>query len=399
MSNSRKQLALIAVLALLLRVAFSLGYWVDQPLTHDEQEYLQLANSLVAGKGLVYDDDRNDHFSRAPGYPAFLAAALSVRHSLTFVRVMQSGVGVAGVLAIAALAWHTGGARAGIIAALIAAVYPPFVWQPAYLLRELLYSVLALTMALTVWWIVASGDAGRQRRALLGAVLAGGVLGACMLVRPNVALFGGFAVIYLLARGAWKPAGIIAISAAMVLLPWSARASLRHERFMLVSSLGGVAFWIGNNSHATGVGDLTANPAIGRAERQIRAAHFGLTPEEMEPIYLREAVAFIQERPWEWFTLLFKKLFYFVVPVGASMYGRSALFRVSSWISYFGLLALGVAGAARLVRTRPQPVLVWLLGLSAIATCLVFYAQPRYRVPVFDPVLVVCASTLWRESR
>ena len=172
MSNSWKQLALIAVLALLLRVAFSLGYWVDQPLTHDEQEYLQLANSLVAGKGLVYDDDRNDHFSRAPGYPAFLAAALSVRHSLTFVRVMQSGVGVAGVLAIAALAWRTGGARAGIIAALIAAVYPPFVWQPAYLLRELLYSVLALTMALAVWWIVASGDAGRQRRALLGAVLA-----------------------------------------------------------------------------------------------------------------------------------------------------------------------------------------------------------------------------------
>jgi len=34
------------VVALLLRLAFGLGYWVDKPLTHDEQEYLMLAQNL-----------------------------------------------------------------------------------------------------------------------------------------------------------------------------------------------------------------------------------------------------------------------------------------------------------------------------------------------------------------
>ena len=139
---------------------------------------------------------------------------------------------------------------------------------------------------------------------------------------------------------------------------------------MLVSSLGGVAFWIGNNSHATGVGDLTANPAIGRAERQIRAAHSGLTPEEMEPIYLREAVAFIQERlSWEWFPrLLFKKLFYFVV-LHWRVYVRAlgVLFRVSSWISYFGQASWRLESpegcTPRASTRRTARFLVWLLGL------------------------------------
>ena len=56
--SRRKKMVLGALLvALLLRLAFGLGYWVDKPLTHDEREYLMLAQNLRAGHGLVYDDD------------------------------------------------------------------------------------------------------------------------------------------------------------------------------------------------------------------------------------------------------------------------------------------------------------------------------------------------------
>ena len=43
-----------------------------------------------------------------------------------------------------------GGARAGVAAAAIAAVYPPLVWMPAYVLSETLYSTVALAAAWTL---------------------------------------------------------------------------------------------------------------------------------------------------------------------------------------------------------------------------------------------------------
>jgi hypothetical protein len=34
------------------------------------------------------------------------------------------------------------------------------------------------------------------------------------------------------------------------------------------------------------------------------------------------------------------------------------------------------------------------MGASAILVCLVFFPQERFRVPVIDPTLIVCASVL-----
>ena len=149
--------------------------------------------------------------------------------------------------------------------------------------------------------------------------------------------------------------------------------------------------------HAVGDGDVSANPEIGRAEYQLRAAHPDFTPDEMEPIYYREARAFIREHPVEWGALLFRKTFYFLIPIGPSMFARSGLFRAASWIAYFGLVPFAIAGAFRLTRRTPQPAVLWLLALSALATCVIFYPQVRYRVPVFDPVLIVCAAALTRR--
>ena len=74
-SSGRPNLVFASLLALslALRLGFSLGYWVEKPLTHDEHEYWTLSRNLLAGRGLVYDADGREHFGRAPGYPVFLA--------------------------------------------------------------------------------------------------------------------------------------------------------------------------------------------------------------------------------------------------------------------------------------------------------------------------------------
>ena len=48
---------------------------------------------------------------------------------------------------IASIARRAAGDRAGIVAAAIAAVYPPLVFMPAYVLSETVYSTLVLAIA------------------------------------------------------------------------------------------------------------------------------------------------------------------------------------------------------------------------------------------------------------
>ena len=71
---------------------------------------------------------------------------------------------------------------------------------------------------------------------------------------------------------------------------------------------------------------------------------------------------------------------------------HSALYRWSSWLSFGGLLPLAVMGGFKLASGPRQPVALWLLAASAILTCLVFFPQERFRIPVIDPTLIVCAS-------
>ncbi|HVZ19690.1 MAG TPA: hypothetical protein VG871_01435, partial [Vicinamibacterales bacterium] len=73
----RGWIAAAVLVGLALRLAFALLYWVGQPLTRDEFEYLSLARSLASGHGYVYDQEvlsgPVQPFGRAPGYPLFLA--------------------------------------------------------------------------------------------------------------------------------------------------------------------------------------------------------------------------------------------------------------------------------------------------------------------------------------
>jgi hypothetical protein len=41
---------------------------------------------------------------------------------------------------------------------------------------------------------------------------------------------------------------------------------------------------------------------------------------------------------------------------------------------------------------------MWLLAAAAVATCLVFFPQERFRIPVLDPTLILLASGVWAQS-
>lgn len=393
----RRQVAAAAVAGLILRLAFAFLYWTGQPLTRDEQEYLSLARSLAAGHGFVYDDallaTGVQPFGRAPGYPAFLAmvgGGAAVTTSVPGpVRIAQSVVGALGVVLVSALAFDLAGARAAIVAARVAAFYPPLVWIAGYVFSEALFWPIALAAA----WLLNRQLGEHGGRGWLAAT-AGVVAAAALLIRPVVAPFLAFAAIWLVGRRAWREATAFTIAALVVLTPWAVRTSLVHGRFVPVASEGGVTFWTGNNAEARGEGDLAANPSLKSAQQALRAHHPALSEEEMEPVYYREAFRWIRENPGDWMALEMRKLYYTFVPVGPSYMLHSRRYVVASLVSYGLLLPLGLAGAFTVRRALGRTPGLWLLVAASVLMSLAFFPQERFRVPVLDPALIVCAAAL-----
>jgi 4-amino-4-deoxy-L-arabinose transferase-like glycosyltransferase len=393
-----------ALAGLMLRLIFGFGYWTGKPLTHDEQEYLALASSLAAGRGLTYEEGRESgtaqQFGRAPGYPAFLAAigATDAGYSSTppRVKIAQSLAGALGVWVIGLLALGAAGPRAGVVAAWIAAFYPPLVSLSSLVLSETIASSIALASALALQ----RSDTPDVRGARLRWTgLAGVMVGIGALVRPSLILFMPVAALWLVVKRRFGAAAVLVAAALVLVAPWTVRNLVTYDRFVLIASEGGVTIWTGNHQLAIGEGDLAANEDLKRAELAFRAAHPGLSAEALEPLYYREALDYIQAHPGWWLRLLARKAFYLVVPVGPSYALHSNRYRAASIVPYLLVLPFAAAGVRRLAAGPRPPAALFLLAGSAVLACLIFFPQERFRIPVIDPTLIVCASGLAGRER
>lgn len=401
LTRGRGLMVAVALAGLAARLAFGLGYWVQKPLTHDEREYLALAQSLTAGRGFTYDASHQtgtaQQFGRAPAYPLFLTivGAGTVAHDAVpaRVKIVQSIVGALGVWLIGLIAARAVSPAAGVAAAAIAAIYPPLVWMCAYALSEVLYSTLALAVALLIDDAMARVHRARSSRAGAALTIGAGLLtGIAILVRPGMIFFLPLAAAWMMARRRGILAVALIATTLAVVAPWTARNARVYGRFVLVASEGGVTFWTGNHPLARGEGDLAANPAIKVAEIAFRRDHPGLSAEELEPLYYRDALGYISGHPGWWIGLIFKKAFYTIVPAGPSYTLHSTRYLAASVASYLLVLLAAAAGARRVWRSPGRPAALLLLAASAVVAGLIFFPQERFRIPVIDPTLIVCAG-------
>lgn len=399
MTTPTRAVWLAVAAGLVLRLAFGFGYWTGKPLTHDEREYLALAQNLAGGRGFTYPSaapgqPEPERFGRAPIYPLFLALVDVVTGPAALVpaiKAVQAGIGALGICLVALVAGRIAGERAATAAAWIAAVYPPLVWTPAYVFSETLYMALALAN-------VIAAERALARGARSGAWLWCGLVGGlAALTRPAHLFFLLLLGVYLLVRRRPAAAALAAAGALVTIAPWTARNWQEYGRPILIASEGGITFWTGNHPLSPGEGDMAANPAIKRDNQRLRAAHPGLSPEALEPIYYGEAFRAIAADPVWWAGLLARKAFYTMAPVGPSYTLHSTRYFVASVVSYGALLMAGVIGGVALWRAGQWPTALGLLLGSALLACVVFFPQERFRIPVIDPALIVLAAGLRRN--
>ena len=378
----------------------------DHPLLQpdsglDTTAYVDLASAVVHGNpglgpGLYY---------LSPFYIYFLAGGLTILQSFTAVRVLQITLGTGAVASVflTTQAWF--GRRAAWCAGALAALTGLLTFYEAILLQASVdpFLTAAALLALTLCFT------RTDRRSFL---LAGAVFGLATLNRPNMAIAAIGIGAVLLAQRRVLPALTLAAGLLLGLSPVAIRNLVVSHQWSLVSSHGGLNFYVGNAEGATGffraVPGITPN-ITGQAEdaRRVaeRAVGRALTDSETSDYFFARTWDWMSAHPGEAAALMLKKLgFVFsaqhiALPHSYPFYAydsNTALryLVVGPWL----LIPLGLVGLVWATpRVARRDFVVWAAFVPAYAVAVAaFFVAERYRLPLLIPLCVGAGAAIDR---
>jgi len=120
-----------------------------------------------------------------------------------------------------------------------------------------------------------------------------------VLARPALLLFVGLLIAGMAYRRHRRWASVAMLGAFLLCLaPWAARNWAIHHQFVLVSTNGGLNFWIGNNPLATGEAcDATGEPVWTRIPEPLKQQLAAQNEVQQDQFLYREGLRFIRDEP------------------------------------------------------------------------------------------------------
>ena len=410
-------IAAILVVALVLRVnaAERTPY---RPI-NDAGSYLTLASyiahtgdySLRRTPGSGAGGTRGPSAYYAPGYPYFLALvdlidghAVRRGPAIAPARDSQAVLGTITVALIGLVAYELYGASAGLIALVMAAVYPVFTELAGTLVAENLLTLLVMAALYAALRARRAGKAATRYGWVAGAgVLTGlatlthengvlilvGLIPAVWTVRPRLTL-----------RSVAAPALLVALT-ALTILPWTIRNAVELHSFIPVSDETGVTL-VGTYNVAS-----AADPQVPYkwrifygipGERSLIRESPHLTEPQISAKLQSQALHYVSDHPFSPFVVAFHntlRMFElegtFAWIASASAVSLSTPVARTGVISFWILCVVALAALAT-KRGRSAPGWVWVIPvLLALSVVLVNVETPRFREPV-DPFLILLAA-------
>jgi 4-amino-4-deoxy-L-arabinose transferase-like glycosyltransferase len=395
----RRNMIIVALVALLLRVLFFLMHrhnnpLFDQPIM-DGLYHHEWALRIVSG-----DFWGDGVFFRAPLYPYFLALLYKMSgSSIAFALAVQNLIGTATAVLVYLLAREYLARRVALLAGLIAATYWPFLYFEGDLL------IVSLILCLNTAALLLAVRAIRRSDARLAGV-AGVLFGLSAIARPSVLIVIPFLPLamkrpdttwsYVARRALVLWAGVF-----VVVSPVLIRNFVVGRDFVPIASQGGVNFYIGNNPESDGRTAIVPGTRWdwwGGYEDAIRLAEESegrpLKPSEVSNHYLRKGLAFVFGSPGQSMPLLARKLYLFWAGGERSnnkyiyfFWHQSGLGKVP--LPGFWLIApLGLAGAFFLWPRRRELAPLYIFVTAYMAGVVAFFVNARFRLPVV-PILII----------
>lgn len=330
-------------------------------------------------------------------------------------RLAGAALGALAVLLLYLIAKRIWGRRVGLVAAAMAAVFPPLVLLSRDLVSESLFVALELGAVLCVLEF-------RRTRALRWAAGAGALCGLAALTRNT-----GFALLVPVALGLWvlrprlRLASILAPAlaiacAALAVTPWIVRDAAEFGRFVPVTTSAGIA--TSGTYNAASHRDAGTHGAW-RDPRGVPAlsplfVSSGLDEAAVDAKLRREALEFAWRHPaYVAETSAWNLLRLFEIAGGSVVDSRGnvvvdrgigsatplserAGIAVAVVLALVGLFAILRARSESRYRGGPPkipsgPLFLWLIPILMIIVAMPIAGLPRYRLPA-DPFLLILAA-------
>jgi 4-amino-4-deoxy-L-arabinose transferase-like glycosyltransferase len=427
--------ALVAIL--LLGAGLRVGEaWDGRAPVFDAAAYAAIAKNLDQGNGFTVGAGATQPSSDySPGLPLFVAGIYKVTGGVheRLARVVLALIGTLAILFTYLLARRLAaaslfrnrpsvlcnpegdkgqrvdrrGVAAGLIAALVVAIYPATVEYTGMLMTEPAAATLLAGAILGMLW---AADGTTLWRWLVPGL----TLGALALVRPEYLAIGFVLALLVLLRERltfdWRralfSAAIVLAGIIVVVAPWTIRNAIALDRFVTVSTGGGQVLYAGTylpsdgNPEKVGAAVVAENPELFgphaienlRLEqilaRLAEARHPGMEPDQalskMGKEQLRDDVTHHFGEYAEFVATKIGRIW---------SHGPRAIMRTPVWEAlHWVLLGLGLLGLGLLAYFRRWEAL--LIGTVFLAVTLIsalLVASPR-RVLVLIPLLSACAG-------
>jgi len=225
---SVRQIAIVASIALCVRVAYALAFMRHYLPDSDADSYFSIGRAVSRGEGYAFSlpfEFVHATAIRPPLYPTVLAGAFRVFGA--HVGVAQGVNVIAGSISVvlgALIAARISGPRAGLCAGIVLALYPPLIANDVVVLVE---SLAVLLVFATVLLLID----GRT-------VLAGVSLGLLMLDRASAQWFVVVVAGWVVWRFGWQHAARLVVVALLVASPWIVRNAVQVGGPVLVATNG-----------------------------------------------------------------------------------------------------------------------------------------------------------------
>ena len=377
----------------------------------DEQWHFNWAKDIITGNFWG-----SEAYFRGPLYPYFLAILLKITGtSILWSRILQMIIPSLSAALIYLLATKSFSHKVGIVAALAFAAYGAMIFYDAMFMIESLFIFLNL---LALYLLLQYEKDIRP----LPWLISGAILGLSAITRPNILLIAPLFLLWIYFRPQFagnKKSSFLIIATYLIgilipILTVTVRNYIVAGEPILISSQGGVNFYIGNNPDAEGLTMLMPEVKLDEslpwneftaATRKAAERETGknLTAGEESSCWTRKALGFIWNNPAKFISLTFRKLIYFLIGFENSdnqdiYFSRnySSLYSALLWhkLIYFpfGLLfPLAVVGAVQGWKRRRELTLYYIFVIGYIPTVIFFLVTARHRLPVIPFLLIFAA--------
>lgn len=399
-THQRSLLAALFLFAVVLRLFYLFDLKDDalaDRLLLDPGAYDRKAAAILEGKS----PDPGRAFYQAPLYAYYLAGVYAVAgRDLDAVRVVQVLLGGASVVLIARIGFVFFGLPTGWLAGAAAALYAPFPFFEAQIMK----TSLGVFLLLAGFLMLAAGKNWR------GALAGGFLVGLAALAQENALL-----LLFAAALGAaWgtRPRGgslrralLVLAGGSCALAPVAIRNRAVSGEWVLITSQGGQNFYIGNNERAEGT--YTSLPFVRpdprheeedfriEAERRLgRAA----APSEVSRFWYEEGLRWMRAHPGDAAALVVRKALLFwnalELPDNENFYYmRDRHLALRLFPLTFGAAAVFALAGMVVSLRRFRELLLLYAGVGApFAALVVFYVFSRYRLPVVPFLLLFAAE-------